>query len=373
MLKGGGRRAVARRRRPLVIASVIGIAALVAAAESSPPLRFDIAAARRVARRAQWSLRSGGEDASRRVESFIAAAEAVTSRELSAPSWRRDESAVAAAWGRALDEAGRANADLRLRREEAREQWSTVEPEAARAVAEASRLVQTPGLGRREGMLAEQAEVALGRAHRLAAAGDTEGAARAAAQALERARQVADAQLTLQQRFEDRASLRQWQRMVEDTISLSARDGTAALVVDKLQRRLLVYFRGYRVASYPVELGVQGLQQKLHAGDRATPEGRYRVVQVKTGKQTSYYKALLLDYPSAADRVRYEEARRGGRIPRGVGVGSLIEIHGEGGKGRDWTDGCIALANDQMDRLLRFARVRTPVTIVGTVPRGVAR
>lgn len=373
MLKGGGRRAAARRRRPLVLAIAIALGALVAAVGSSPPLKFDIATARRVVRRAQWSLRPGGEEASRRLDSFIASAEEVTARELAAPFWRRRDSAVAAAWGRALDEASRANAELRQRRAQARQQWTSLEFEAARAVAEAGRRAQTPGLGRREVMLAEQAEVALGRAQRLAAAGDTEGAGRAAAEAMVRARQVSDAWLTLQRRFEDGASLRQWQRMVEDTISLSARDGTSALVVDKLQRRLLVYFRGYRVATFPVELGAQGLQQKLHAGDRATPEGRYRVVQVKTGKQTSFYKALLLDYPSEADRARYEEARRRGRIPRGVGVGGLIEIHGEGGKGRDWTDGCIALANDQMDRLLRFARVTTPVTIVGTVPRRVAR
>jgi L,D-peptidoglycan transpeptidase YkuD (ErfK/YbiS/YcfS/YnhG family) len=53
-------------------------------------------------------------------------------------------------------------------------------------------------------------------------------------------------------------------------------------------------------------------------------------------------------------------------VPANAGIGSLIEIHGEGGQGRDWTDGCVALSNSDMDRVFSHARVGTPVTIVGT-------
>jgi L,D-peptidoglycan transpeptidase YkuD (ErfK/YbiS/YcfS/YnhG family) len=53
-------------------------------------------------------------------------------------------------------------------------------------------------------------------------------------------------------------------------------------------------------------------------------------------------------------------------VPLRAGVGSLIEIHGDGGQGRDWTDGCVALSNSDMDRVFARARVGTPVTIVGT-------
>jgi len=58
-------------------------------------------------------------------------------------------------------------------------------------------------------------------------------------------------------------------------------------------------------------------------------------------------------------------AKRRGELPRGSGIGGLIEIHGEGGRGQNWTDGCVALKNADMDDL--FARVRngTRVTIVG--------
>jgi lipoprotein-anchoring transpeptidase ErfK/SrfK len=54
-------------------------------------------------------------------------------------------------------------------------------------------------------------------------------------------------------------------------------------------------------------------------------------------------------------------------VPDGTGPGSLIEIHGHGGTGRDWTDGCVALSNEDMDQLFSRVRVGTPVTIVGTL------
>jgi hypothetical protein len=43
----------------------------------------------------------------------------------------------------------------------------------------------------------------------------------------------------------------------------------------------------------------------------------------------------------------------------------MIELHGEGGRGNNWTAGCVSLANNDMDRLMSFLRVGTPVTIVG--------
>ena len=53
-------------------------------------------------------------------------------------------------------------------------------------------------------------------------------------------------------------------------------------------------------------------------------------------------------------------------MPAAAGIGGLIEIHGEGGRGRDWTRGCVALANPDIDDLFRHVEVGTPVTIVGS-------
>jgi len=75
--------------------------------------------------------------------------------------------------------------------------------------------------------------------------------------------------------------------------------------------------------------------------------------------------ALLLDYPNAEDRRRFDEARRAGRVARNASLGGLIEIHGEGGRGRDWTKGCVALSNVEIQDLYSRVAVGTPVTIVG--------
>ena len=102
---------------------------------------------------------------------------------------------------------------------------------------------------------------------------------------------------------------------------------------------------------------------KRRQGDRATPEGRYRIVAKKS--YSRFHRALLLDYPNAADRARFAAAQRRGEVPRDARIGGLIEIHGEGGRGQNWTDGCIALSNGDMDELYSRVSTGTRVTIVG--------
>jgi murein L,D-transpeptidase YafK len=119
------------------------------------------------------------------------------------------------------------------------------------------------------------------------------------------------------------------------------------------------------VRTYDAEIGSNALELKQRQGDRATPEGRYRVVKKKDRGESRYHRALLLDYPNAADRERFAAAKRRGEIPRGAGIGGLIEIHGEGGRGQNWTEGCVALSNRDMDDLFRRVGTGTRVTIVG--------
>ena len=106
---------------------------------------------------------------------------------------------------------------------------------------------------------------------------------------------------------------------------------------------------------------------KRHEGDLSTPEGRYHVLRKRGPGQTIYYRALELDYPNADDRRRFAEARRTGTLPTDARIGGLIEIHGEGGRGADWTRGCIALTNADMDRLFAAVPAGAPVTIVGAL------
>jgi len=170
-------------------------------------------------------------------------------------------------------------------------------------------------------------------------------------------------------RFTSHPDLSSWNQWIEDAVRQSRVRGDTAFVVDKLRRRMTVYRAGRAAKVYSVDLGLGGMERKLRAGDDATPEGLYKIQEIKGPGQTRYYRAFLLDYPNAQDRKRFEEARKKGLIPRGAGPGSLIEIHGEGGRDQDWTKGCVALTNREMDDLAALAKVGTPVAIVGYDPK----
>jgi L,D-peptidoglycan transpeptidase YkuD (ErfK/YbiS/YcfS/YnhG family) len=153
-----------------------------------------------------------------------------------------------------------------------------------------------------------------------------------------------------------------WQRLVDQTIAETKGGGTAVLV-EKLRRRCIVVQNRRVVARYQADFGRNGLAIKVYSGDGATPEGRYRVTEKNGGSR--YYKALLIDYPNSSDLARYRQEKKSGRVPGRRGPGSLIEIHGNGGRNTDWTEGCIALRNSDMDELYRRVSVGTPITIVG--------
>ncbi|MHB1191926.1 MAG: L,D-transpeptidase family protein [Longimicrobiales bacterium] len=167
-------------------------------------------------------------------------------------------------------------------------------------------------------------------------------------------------------RFADDERLRTWRGWVAETVAWSRSTGKTAVVVDKDAHRLIVYQGGRVVREYDAELGWNNVGDKLHQGDGATPEGRYKITDKKSRGRSRYYKALLLDFPNREDLRELEALKASGEIPRGTRAGGLIEIHGEGGKGKDWTDGCVAITNDQIDWIFARVAVGTPVTIVGS-------
>ncbi len=156
-----------------------------------------------------------------------------------------------------------------------------------------------------------------------------------------------------------------WNEWCDEALEVSRSSGLPVILVDKLNRTCFVLVLGAVRDSFPMEMGPNWMSRKLHSGDKATPEGSYEIVQLKTGGQTIYHKAALINYPNPVDRERYDRGRRSGRIPPGAGVGGLIQIHGKGGKGSDWTLGCVSLKDTDMDRLMPYLRVGTPVYIVG--------
>jgi L,D-transpeptidase-like protein len=159
--------------------------------------------------------------------------------------------------------------------------------------------------------------------------------------------------------------LADYRRWVRETVSESVASGSRAILVDKLRHTLTLMQGGRVIRTYRAELGLNGNLDKTVAGDKATPEGRYRIVEKKDVGETHWHRALLINYPNERDREQFAEAQRRGQIPGRARIGGLIEVHGEGGRFQDWTEGCIALDNEDIDELFGFVEVGTPITIVG--------
>ncbi|MCD6011294.1 MAG: hypothetical protein K0Q79_1156 [Flavipsychrobacter sp.] len=136
-----------------------------------------------------------------------------------------------------------------------------------------------------------------------------------------------------------------------------------SIVVIKHQRQMRVYNRGNLLKSYHVCLGFAPEGAKHFRNDGKTPEGIYHI----NGKNphSHYHKALGVSYPAAKDR---EYARRYGKP-----TGGDIKIHGlPNGYGHlaedyvkeDWTLGCIALTDEEIDEVYKYTAVGTIVNIL---------
>ncbi|MEZ5649586.1 MAG: L,D-transpeptidase family protein [Burkholderiaceae bacterium] len=135
-----------------------------------------------------------------------------------------------------------------------------------------------------------------------------------------------------------------------------------SVIVYKAERRMVLMRDGEALRTYTVSLGGNPTRPKRQEGDSRTPEGSYMIDYRKP--DSSYYKALHISYPSAADVSAAKQM--------GVDAGSLIMIHGMrnglGVVGRlhrliDWTNGCIAVTNQEMDEVWSAVPDGTPIEI----------
>lgn len=134
------------------------------------------------------------------------------------------------------------------------------------------------------------------------------------------------------------------------------------LLVVKSARQLQLLSRGVPLKTYRVSLGKQPRGPKEREGDKRTPEGLYWVDWRKISER--YNLALHLSYPNPKDMAKAREA--------GVEPGGMIMIHGTPAsedypewyfQSLDWTDGCIALKNDDMRELWSLVKDGTLVEI----------
>lgn len=135
------------------------------------------------------------------------------------------------------------------------------------------------------------------------------------------------------------------------------------VLVRKEERRLYLMAGDDVVRSYRISLGDNPVGHKLYEGDERTPEGRYTLDW--RNSNSDFYKSIHISYPNAQDR---ELARAWGLNP-----GGSIMIHGVPNnagdlafayRGLDWTDGCIAVSNDEMDEIWQLVADGTPIQIM---------
>ena len=161
--------------------------------------------------------------------------------------------------------------------------------------------------------------------------------------------------------------LPKWHQWAEETIAWSKNYNEEAILVDKMNHVCMIYKEGNLFAQYDAEFGPNWIGAKICRGDGATPEGHYFIRKKKETEQTKYHKALEIDYPNEQDQERFLHEKNRKKLKSNAKLGEGIEIHGEGGRGMDWTQGCIALKNEDMDQVFQMVKEGTPVTIVGSL------
>jgi murein L,D-transpeptidase YafK len=158
------------------------------------------------------------------------------------------------------------------------------------------------------------------------------------------------------------------------------------VVIKRSEKRLLIQKEGQVLRSFHVALGSGGRQGKQQLGDRKTPSGEYRIMQVRDSDR--FHVFIQLDYPSVRDAMNGLKSKRisksqyrqildahiyGDLPPQNTPLGGAIGIHGIGQETKEkleihqmanWTQGCIALRNQEVDQLLSYVSKGTKVKIV---------
>ena len=132
------------------------------------------------------------------------------------------------------------------------------------------------------------------------------------------------------------------------------------VVVHKSRYSLTLMKDGKEVKRYWIALGPAPVGHKQREGDQRTPEGRYLLDYKKTN--SGFYKAIHVSYPNLDDLANAKE--------KGVSPGGMIMIHGQRNnwgspavQRSNWTNGCIALLNHDMDEVWNAVQPGTPIVI----------
>jgi murein L,D-transpeptidase YafK len=147
------------------------------------------------------------------------------------------------------------------------------------------------------------------------------------------------------------------------------------IVIKKAKKKLFLYSEEKLLRTYPVKLGFNPVGDKIRQGDKRTPEGSYYICM--KNPRSKYYLSLGLSYPSIEDAERgleqkliskndhdriIERISKKSIPPWDTPLGGEIFIHG-GGESWDWTYGCVALRNKDIEELFKVVALGTQVII----------
>lgn len=147
------------------------------------------------------------------------------------------------------------------------------------------------------------------------------------------------------------------------------------IVIKKAKKKLLLYSEEKLLRAYPVKLGFNPVGDKIRQGDKRTPEGSYYICM--KNPHSKYHLSLGLSYPSIEDAERglaqklisksdhdriIERISKKSIPPWDTPLGGEIFIHG-GGETWDWTYGCVALRNKDIEELFKVIALGTEVVI----------
>jgi murein L,D-transpeptidase YafK len=134
------------------------------------------------------------------------------------------------------------------------------------------------------------------------------------------------------------------------------------VVLDKRERRLTLYRDGRELKNYRVSLGLRPTGHKQQEGDYRTPEGSYQLT--RRNPDSEFFLSIQVSYPDAEDLAA---ARKNGVSPGGLimihGLPNIMKYSRDRYLSTDWTDGCIALSNEDMLEVWLLTRPDTPIEI----------
>lgn len=136
-----------------------------------------------------------------------------------------------------------------------------------------------------------------------------------------------------------------------------------SILVEKHKHSMTVFYHNQPTKQYRIALGFTPKGHKVSEGDGRTPEGQYYIVD--KNPNSKFHLSLKISYPSPKDK---HSAKKKGLNPGGdIMIHGLSAYNSQAGKWhtmRDWTLGCIAVTNEEIEEIFRLADIGTPIKII---------